>query len=99
MTSVVIQEDHFNNSLDILCNKSVGYQTIAIVFMGFPDGSVVKNKLPANAGDSRDVGLIPGSGRYPGGGNGNILAWEIHGQKGLVGYSPQLQKSWTLFSN
>ena len=99
MTSVVIQEDHFNNSLDILCNKSVGYQTIAIVFMGFPDGSVVKKKLPANAGDSRDVGLIPGSGRYPGGGNGNILAWEIHGQKGLVGYSPQLQKSWTLFSN
>ena len=35
--------------------------------MGFPDGSVVK-KLPANAGD---VGLIPGSGRSPGKGNGN----------------------------
>ena len=26
---------------------------------------------PANAGDIRDVGLIPGSGRYPGGGNDN----------------------------
>ena len=26
---------------------------------GFPDSSVVKN-LPANAGDIRDVGLIPG---------------------------------------
>ena len=31
---------------------------------------VVKN-LPANAGDVRDVGSIPGSGRYPGGGHGN----------------------------
>ena len=27
--------------------------------------------LPANAGDSRDVGLIPGSGRSPGVRNGN----------------------------
>jgi len=33
---------------------------------------LVKN-LPANAGDIRDVGLIPGSGRSPGGGNGNPL--------------------------
>ena len=31
---------------------------------------VVKN-LPANAGDSKDPGLIPGLGRSPGGGNGN----------------------------
>ena len=34
---------------------------------GFPGGSVVKNPS-ANA---RDVGLIPGSGRSPGEGNGN----------------------------
>ncbi|CAI9153725.1 unnamed protein product [Rangifer tarandus platyrhynchus] len=33
---------------------------------------VVKN-LPANAGDIKDVGLIPGSGRSPGDGNGNPL--------------------------
>ena len=31
---------------------------------------MVKNP-PANAGDIRDSGLIPGSGRSPGGGNGN----------------------------
>ena len=31
---------------------------------------VVKNP-PANAGDARDVGLMPGSGRSPGVGNGN----------------------------
>ena len=43
---------------------------------GLPRWPVVKNP-PANAGDA---GLIPGSGRSPGGGNGNhssILAWEI----------------------
>ena len=34
---------------------------------------VVKNS-PANAGDIRDVGSIPGSsGRSPGGGHGNLL--------------------------
>ena len=31
---------------------------------------MVKN-LPANAGGVRDMGSIPGSGRYPGEGNGN----------------------------
>ena len=31
---------------------------------------VVKNP-PTNAGDLRDMGSIPGLGRYPGGGNGN----------------------------
>ena len=33
---------------------------------------VVKN-LPANVGDARDAGLIPGSGGSPGGGHGNPL--------------------------
>ena len=45
----------------------------------YPSGPVVKNPA-ANAGDARDVGLIPGSGRSPGEGSGNplrILAWEI----------------------
>ena len=59
---------------------------------------VVKN-LPANAGDLRDVGLISGSGRSPGGGHGDPLwysclenpmdrgAWQatLHG----------ITKSWT----
>ena len=40
--------------------------------MGLPGGSVVKNPL-ANAGDTGDVGLIPGSGRSPRVGNGNLL--------------------------
>ena len=42
--------------------------------MGFPGGAVVKN-LPADAGDTGDAGLIPGLGRFPGGGNGNQLQY------------------------
>ena len=32
-------------------------------------------KPPADAGDARDVGLIPGSGKSPGVGNGNLLQY------------------------
>ena len=35
---------------------------------------VVRN-LPANAGDVRDAGSIPGWGRSPGGGHGNPLQY------------------------
>ena len=31
--------------------------------------------LPASSGDIRDVGLIPGLGRSPGGGSGNPLQY------------------------
>ena len=46
--------------------------------MGFPMVLVVKN-ASVSAGDVRDVGLIPGSGRSSGEGNGysNILARRI----------------------
>ena len=36
---------------------------------------LVVNNLPANAGDVRDVGSIPGWGRSPGEGNGNPLQY------------------------
>ena len=39
--------------------------------VGFPDGSVIKNPS-VNAGN---VGVIPGSGRFPGDGNGNPLQY------------------------
>ena len=53
---------------------------------------VVKNLL-ASAGDMRDLGSVPGSGRSPGEGNGNpptpvFLPGKSHGQRNLVGYSP-----------
>ena len=39
---------------------------------------VVKNP-PADEGDKRDVGLVPGSGRSPRGGNGNPLQYSCLG--------------------
>ena len=50
---------------------------------------VVKN-LPANAGDIRGMGLIPGSRRPPGVGHGNLLQFlpgGFQGQRSLVGQS------------
>ena len=41
---------------------------------GFPGGTVIKN-LPANAGDTRDMDSIPGSGRSPGEENGYPLQY------------------------
>ena len=37
--------------------------------------TIVEKNLPANAGDVRDAGLIPGSGRSLGGGHGNPLQY------------------------
>ena len=47
-------------------------KTMNQIYMRFPGGTVVKN-LPANAGDLRDMGSIPGLGRSPEEGNGNPL--------------------------
>ena len=49
------------------------------VVEGFPGDTVVKIP-PANAGNMRDKGSIPGLGRSPGEGNGNPLqysSWKI----------------------
>ena len=46
--------------------------------MVFPEGAVAK-KPPASVGDARDMGLIPGSGRSPGGGHGNPLQYSCLG--------------------
>ena len=48
------------------------------MIMGFPSFSAVKNP-PANGGGARDSGLIPGSGRSPGEGNGNPLQYSCLG--------------------
>ena len=67
--------------------------------LGFPGSSAVKNP-PANAGD---VGSIPGSGRSPGGGNGNPLQYSCLGNPmngGASGVqSMRSRKSWTQLNN
>ena len=59
---------------------------------------VVKN-APANAGDIRDMGLIPGSGRSPGEGNGYPLQYSFLGNpidRGDKRATVQrMAKSWT----
>ena len=52
---------------------------------------VVKN-LPANAGDIRDVGLIPGLGRSPGGGHGNPLQYSCR-------ENPMNRVWWAIYSS
>ena len=50
---------------------------------------VIKNLL-ANAGEARDVGSIPGWGRFPGAGNDNPLQYfclENSMERNLAGYS------------
>ena len=42
--------------------------------MDFPGGTAVEN-LPASAVDAGEAGSIPGSGRFPGGRNGNPLQY------------------------
>ena len=56
-----------------------------LIIKGFPGGSYGKESA-CNAGD---LGLIPGSGRYPGEGNGYpLLPGEFQGQRKLVSNSP-----------
>ena len=59
----------------VFCCLSAKYKSK----LGFSGGTVVKKKkkknLPDNAGDTRDMGLIPGSGQSPGVGNGNLLQY------------------------
>ena len=60
-----------NRKAEFLHMKSKG---IMFLISEEPGGSVVKN-LPANAGGVGDPGSIPGLGRSPGGGNGNLLQY------------------------
>ena len=49
---------------------------------------LVVNNLPANAGDVRNMGLIPGLGRSPGEGHGKPLQYSclenLQGQRSLL---------------
>ena len=80
-TSAVISLDHCLSRNFLLLKKLYIYiyiHTHTYTYIGFPGGSVVKNP-PANAGDAGDTGSTPGSGRYPGEGNGNPLQYSCLG--------------------
>ena len=53
---------------------------VTYAYMKASQVALVIQNPPADAGDIRDAGLVPGSGRSPGGGNGNhssILTWRV----------------------
>ena len=54
--------------------------------------ALVVKDVPANAGDLRDAGSVPGLGRSPSGGQSNRPQYSCrenpHGQGKLVGYRP-----------
>ena len=53
-------------------------------------------KLPANAGDIREAGSIPGLGRSPGGGHGNPLQLENPTDRGAWRAAVhKVTQSWT----
>ena len=60
------------DGLNGVCSRERGKEefVLHLLFWASQVALVVKN-LPANAGDFRDAGSIPGSGRSPGGGHGN----------------------------
>ena len=54
--------------------------------------ALVLNNLPVSVGNIRDMGSIPGWGRFPGGGDGKPLQYSglgnPHRQSNLAGYGP-----------
>ena len=58
----------------------------------FPGASAGKESTCSAVQETGDLGLIPGSGRSPGGGHGYptpvFLPEKSHGQRSLEGYSP-----------
>ena len=55
----------YNHALFLLLESNPVFGTLHSTIRVFPGGAVVKNP-PANTGDARDAGSIPGSGRSPG---------------------------------
>ena len=60
--------------LQSMGSQRVRHNWVANIFSLSQVAPVVKN-LPANSGDIRDLGLIPGSGRSPGEENSNLLQY------------------------
>ena len=64
-----------------MCILFEKFVVVAVMVVTFKQHKTVHDKsnlkvvanVPANVGDTRDMGSIPGLGRSPGGGNGNAL--------------------------
>ena len=83
-------EPHWSKTVQQVCRCNFFSKIIAT--WGASQVALVVKNLPANAGNIRDVGSIPGSGRSPWKRAWQptpvILPRESRGQRSLVGYSP-----------
>ena len=81
-----------------LCFIQPGISHHVLSILGFT-GALVVNNLAANAGNVRDMGLLPGSGRFPEGGHDNTLqfsCWRIPMDRGAWQISVhRVAQSWT----
>ena len=68
---------NINLFLTIFCRNafSIPYLLQVCIFWGLSRCTVVKKNPPTKAAHAGDTGLIPGSGRSPGAGNGNLLSY------------------------
>ena len=56
------------------------YIEVGVMETGASQVTLVVKNPPANAGDIRHTGSTPGSGRSPGGGNGNLFQYSCLGK-------------------
>ena len=72
----------------MLLHRVLGLSYISTIERASQVALVIKN-LPANTGDIRDTGSVPGSGRSTRGGRGDPLQYSClknpHGHRGLAG--------------
>ena len=76
------------SAFQLVIKHIYSFEEVLKLFMDFPGGSVGKE----SACNARDIGLIPGLERSPGGGHGNALQYSClensYGQRSLARYSP-----------
>ena len=87
----------------LLCYRLIDHRCMGLflgslscpIDLGASQVALVIKNLPTNAGNTWDLGLIPGSGRSLGGKwspTPVFLPGESHGQRSLVGYRPYDRK-------
>ena len=81
--------------ISIKTHKSLGFGNLPwydFISILYPIGGAVVKNLPADAGDTRDMNLIPGLGRFPWRRKWQptlvFLPGKFHRQRSLLGYSP-----------
>ena len=76
MFFLILGQSNRNNDHNPFLKQAIFVLSYFAKFLGISGGAVIKH-LPANTGNKRDMGLIPGLRRSPGGGHGNLLQYSF----------------------